>query len=114
MDDYFGFLFSPEYNLLDAIRYVRGVSLSQGILIPEERKENITSIIDRFELPCFFVMGKYDYMTSVNAAEAYFNKIDAPVKEFVIFDKSAHYPQFEQEDLFADWLNNRWSELVKK
>lgn len=111
MDYYLGFLFGPEYNLLDVIRYLKGVSLSQSILMAEERKENITNIIDRLEIPCFFVMGKYDYMTSVNAAQTFFGEIEAPVKEFIIFDKSAHYPQFEQKEDFSDWLKKIWGEL---
>ncbi|KAB2334527.1 alpha/beta hydrolase [Cytobacillus depressus] len=114
MDYYLGFLFGPEYNFLDAIRFVKGVSITQSILLSEERKQHITSIIDRFEVPCFFVMGQYDYMTSVSAAQTYFAKIEAPVKEFIIFDESAHYPQFEQKELFANWLNETWRELDKK
>ncbi|MCJ8008156.1 alpha/beta fold hydrolase [Lederbergia wuyishanensis] len=110
MDYYLGFLFSSEYNFLDVVRYIKGVSLSQKILIPEERKLDITSIVDKLEIPCFIVMGNYDYMTSVNAARTYFNEIEAPVKDFVIFDESAHYPQFEQKELFADWLNKTWEE----
>ncbi len=35
-DYYTGFLFNPEYNLLDVIRYLKGVSLSQEILLEEE------------------------------------------------------------------------------
>ncbi|MBS4197339.1 alpha/beta fold hydrolase [Lederbergia citri] len=111
MDYYLGFLFSPEYNLLDVIRYIKGVSLSQKILIPEEREHDITSIVDKLDIPCFIVMGNFDYMTSVNAAKTYFHQIEAPVKDFIIFDKSAHYPQFEQKELFADWLHYTWKEF---
>ncbi|MNR60826.1 hypothetical protein D3C85_1824100 [compost metagenome] len=50
-------------------------------------------------------MGQYDYMTSVHAAREYFNVLEAPKKDFVIFEKSAHYPQFEEKELFANWLN---------
>jgi len=111
-DYYTGFLFQPEYNLLDVIRYLRGVSLSQKILLEEESKNNITSIVDRLDIPFYFVMGQYDYMTSVNAAREYFDVLEAPKKDFIIFEKSAHYPQFEEKELFAEWLNKTWSELA--
>ncbi|MFC0216500.1 alpha/beta fold hydrolase [Paenibacillus chartarius] len=111
MDYYAGFLLNREYNLLDVFRYVRGVSLSQDILIAEEKNRNITEIVTRLEIPAYFVMGQYDYMTSVRAARAYFTTIQAPVKDFVVFDQSAHYPQFEEEERFADWLNQTSSEL---
>ncbi|MHC0037992.1 alpha/beta fold hydrolase [Pseudoneobacillus sp. C159] len=110
MDYYLGFLLNREYNLLDIIRYVRGVTISQKILLPEERKHNITSI-KKLELPVYFVMGEYDYMTSTNAAKTYFERIEAPIKDFVQFEHSAHYPQFEEKELFAEWLNQTWSEL---
>jgi L-proline amide hydrolase len=62
-------------------------------------------------IPVYFVMGQYDYMTSVNAAIEYFEVLEAPKKEFVIFEKSAHYPQFEEEELFVEWLEETWSQL---
>lgn len=111
-DYYTGFLLNPEYNLLDVIRYLKGVTLSQAVLLQEEVKHNITTLVDKVEVPVYFVMGQYDYMTSVNAAREYFEALEVPKKEFVIFEKSAHYPQFEEETLFADWLNKTWSQLV--
>ncbi|WP_066073616.1 hypothetical protein [Neobacillus soli] len=50
-------------------------------------------------------------MTSVNAAKDYLNKVEAPLKDFVVFDQSAHYPQFEEKEQFADWLNKTWAVL---
>ena len=47
-------------------------------------------------------------MTSVNAARAYFDVLKAPKKDFVIFHKSAHYPQFEEKELFDKWLNEKF------
>lgn len=111
MDYYKGFLFNPEYNLLDVIRYLRGVSVSQAILLKEETKNPITSVVNKLDIPCYFVMGEYDYMTSVNMAREYFNLLEAPIKNFVLFEKSAHYPQFEEKELFAEWMIRTWSEL---
>jgi len=105
MDYFLGFLFGPEYHGLDVIRYFKGISVSQDILLEEEAKTNIPRIVDRLDIPAYFVMGKYDYMTSVNAAKDYFDMLKAPVKDFVLFEKSAHYPQFEEKERFAEWLN---------
>ena len=49
-------------------------------------------------------MGKYDYMTSTNSAKAYYDNVKAPIKDFIVFEKSAHYPQFEEKIVFVDWL----------
>ena len=33
------------------------------------------------------------------------------IKEFVVFEHSAHYPQFEEETFFADWLIKTWKKF---
>ncbi|MEK4661401.1 alpha/beta hydrolase [Priestia sp. FSL H7-0729] len=100
-----GFLFSPEYNGLDIIRFYSGIFSSQDILLREAFDQNVPDIVDHLEIPSYFVMGKYDYMTTANAARAYFDVFDAPIKDFIVFNESAHYPQFEEKDKFVKWLN---------
>ncbi|NEU31243.1 alpha/beta hydrolase [bacterium LRH843] len=111
MDYFNGFLTSPEYNLLDVVRYFKGISATQEILLEEEKENDITTIVDRLDIPLYFVMGKDDYMTSTNAAKVYYDTLDAPIKDFVVFEHSAHYPQFEEKTLFADWLIKTWKGL---
>lgn len=111
MDYYKGFLLNPEYNLLDVIRFLKGISVSQNVLLAEEAQHNITTIVDKINIPCYFVMGKFDYMTSVRAAKEYYEALEAPMKKFVLFEQSAHYPQFEEKELFAEWLNTTWKQL---
>lgn len=50
-------------------------------------------------------MGKYDYMTSSNAAKKYFDTIAAEHKNFITFETSAHYPQFEEKEKFNEWMS---------
>ncbi|RKN84025.1 alpha/beta fold hydrolase [Paenibacillus ginsengarvi] len=104
MDYYNGFLFGTEYNLLDVIRYVKGVKLSQSVLLKEESKAPMPTVVSRIDIPLYFVMGQYDYMTSTRAAKRYFDDLQAPDKQFVVFERSAHYPQFEENERFALWL----------
>ena len=113
MDYYIGFVTNPEYNLLDVIRYIKGISATQGILLSEEKENDITSIVSSLDIPFYFVMGKYDYMTSTNSAKAYYDHVKAPIKDFIVFEKSAHYPQFEEKIVFVDWLIQTWKNLEK-
>lgn len=99
-----GFLFNPEYNGLDIIRYYTGVLGSQEILLREALNQNLPDIVDHLEIPTYFVMGKYDYMTTANEARDYFDVFDAPIKDFIVFNESAHYPQFEEKEKFVQWL----------
>ncbi|MOA37027.1 Alpha/beta hydrolase family protein [compost metagenome] len=99
-----GLLFGPEYNLLDRIRYYRSVSYVQETLIQQALQKPLPAIITKLDLPVYFIMGQYDYMTSAKAAKAYFDQIDAKKKEFITYDQSAHYPQFEEKEKFAKWM----------
>ncbi|MEK4273676.1 alpha/beta fold hydrolase [Paenibacillus sp. FSL R7-0026] len=100
-----GFLFNPEYNGLDMIRFYTGMFSSQDILLKEAFDQNLPDIVDHLEIPTYFVTGKYDYMTTANAARDYFDVLDAPIKDFIVFNESAHYPQFEEKEKFVKWLN---------
>ncbi|MGE8035835.1 alpha/beta fold hydrolase [Lysinibacillus sp. NPDC093692] len=97
-------LFSREYNLLDVIRYNYGLSYSQKTLLEETIKNPLPTKVNKLELPCYFVMGKYDYQTSSNAAKNYFDIIEADKKEFIAYEQSAHYPQFEEKEKFYEWM----------
>lgn len=50
---------------------------------------------------------KYDGMTSPEIAEKYLcNMTGEGTKEFILFDESAHYPQFEEEEKFYQWMKD--------
>ncbi|WP_340029803.1 alpha/beta hydrolase [Paenibacillus sp. FSL H7-0940] len=100
-----GFLLNPEYNGLDMIRFYSGMFSSQDILLREAFDQNLPDIVNHLEIPTYFVTGKYDYMTTANAARDYFDVLDAPIKDFIVFNESAHYPQLEEKEKFVKWLN---------
>jgi pimeloyl-ACP methyl ester carboxylesterase len=102
--DNMGMLLSSEYNLLDVIRYNYGLTFSQNILLKDLTENPLPAIVTKLEVPVYFIMGKYDYMTSSNAAIKYFDMIEADKKEFISFEESAHYPQFEEEEKFYEWM----------
>ncbi|MFF2888722.1 alpha/beta fold hydrolase [Paenibacillus sp. NPDC057967] len=109
-DYYEGFLLKPEYNGLDVLRYVRGIAQTQSGLLAEESAHPLPEVVRELAIPCYFVMGAYDYMTSVDAAQSYFDLLDAPNKQFIVFEQSAHYPQFEEKERFAEWMADTFLE----
>ncbi len=100
-----GIILSPEYNFFDIIRFGKGRSISNKTLWTELMEHKLPDEVTELKTPCYFVMGKYDYLTPVKTAKAYFDTITAPLKEFIIFDESAHYPQFEEKQKFYEWIN---------
>lgn len=99
-----GILFNPEYNFMDAIRYSLGIAKFQDSLMNEQSASPITRLVQSVDVPIYFIMGQYDHMTSVKAAREYFDILDAPQKEFIIYENSAHYPQLEEKETFDQWM----------
>lgn len=101
------FLFGAEYNLLDAVRFYIASIKYQDTLIGEVLSNPITDIVKEINIPVYFVMGQYDGMTSPEVAENYLYSIEGEgTKEFILFEESAHYPQFEEEEKFYQWMKS--------
>ena len=106
-----GFVFGPEYNLTDMIRFYTASIKYQDALVTVGLEHPITKEVTKLNLPVYFVMGAYDGMTAPETAEAYLQSITGNgVKEFVLFEESAHYPQFEEEEKFARWTTEVFGE----
>lgn len=106
-DYLYGFLFGTEYNLLDAIRFYTASIKYQDNLIVEATNNPITELVTEINVPVYFVMGKYDGMTSPESAKKYLDNITGEgTKEIVLFEESAHYPQFEEEQEFHEWMKD--------
>lgn len=104
-DYYEGFLLRSEYNLLDAVRFFTALIKYQDALTMETVNHPVSDIVTEIDVPVYFVMGKYDGMTSPEAAEEYLNHISGnETREMVIFENSAHYPQFEETEKFSEWM----------
>lgn len=102
-----GFILGTEYNLLDAIRFYSASMKYQNALIKEALDNPITDLVTEINVPVYFVMGKYDGMTSPEIAEKYLcNMTGEGTKEFILFNESAHYPQFEEEERFYQWMKD--------
>jgi pimeloyl-ACP methyl ester carboxylesterase len=59
-------------------------------------KSDLSVDIPAVSIPVYFFHGIYDLTCSYDVAKSYFEKLDAPVKEFFTFEKSAHSPIFEE------------------
>lgn len=100
-----GFILGSEYNLFDAIRFYTASIKYQDSLVMEALNNPISDIVTEIDVPVYFVMGKYDCMTSPEAADKYLNELEGKAtQELVIFENSAHYPQFEEKEEFYNWM----------
>ena len=53
-----------------------------------------------FKIPVYFFAGKYDYATSSEVVNEYFNTIKAPEKKLFWFEHSGHSPNWEEPKLY--------------
>lgn len=100
-------LSAPEYSLADDFGYFKSQLSSLQILIPQIMKIDLTQLGPDFRVPIFFFEGARDPYCRPSMVRDYFQKINAPEKEFVSFDDSGHFPFFEQKQRFADELFQR-------
>jgi pimeloyl-ACP methyl ester carboxylesterase len=95
-------LMATEYSLFDALNVAKGPQLYSKHMKYDIVPEAEIGTISTFEMPVTLVMGRADMVTPVGLARAYFDKLTAPKKNFVEFDRSAHFPYFEEPERFAE------------
>ena len=65
-------------------------------------KELLIDSVIKIDVPIYFMHGVDDLIVNYELTKTYFDKIEAPYKEFIVFDKSAHLPPFEEADRFNE------------
>jgi pimeloyl-ACP methyl ester carboxylesterase len=85
-----------EYTLGEKLALWRGKFASDKLLWDKMIAMDLTKQIQKLDLPIYFFHGKYDYTVSYPLAKAYFDELQAPIKGFYTFERSAHSPMFEE------------------
>jgi len=58
----------------------------------------------KLEVPVYFVIGRHDYNVPFELARDYFDRLDAPRKQWIWFESSAHMPNFEEPEKFNKFM----------
>jgi proline iminopeptidase len=94
---------SPEANWRDLTAFAR----TDHFVAPMYREMSGLAFDKanlKFEAPIFLLSGRYDHRTDAALAENYLDRISAPQKAFVWFERSAHSPPFEEPAAFNAWV----------
>jgi pimeloyl-ACP methyl ester carboxylesterase len=94
-------LLAPEYSLSDVMKVKEGSSFSSANIKRDLIKPPLMEGVDAFAVPVYFMMGEHDMVTPVPLAREYFDRLEAPKKEWIAFGASAHFPFFEEPEKFA-------------
>lgn len=95
---------SPDYSTADVIRTVRGITATQASLLPELATIDLARTVPRLEVPIVMVQGRHDQVAPGEAAQRYASSLQAPSKQLVWFENSAHTPHLEKPAKFRDLL----------
>lgn len=101
LDLVFTSLKAPEVSWPDVIAFVRGTSVSMKALWPTAQAFDANTSYPRLDVPVFFLLGRHDRQVSSALAAEYFERLHAPHKELIWFERSAHSPPFEEPDRFT-------------
>jgi pimeloyl-ACP methyl ester carboxylesterase len=84
------------YTLTEKINVWRGKLWSRPFFWDELLRDDLATRLTVFELPIYFLAGRHDFTANAELSRAYFDRIQAPVKGFYLFENSAHSPLFEE------------------
>jgi proline iminopeptidase len=100
----FSLLRSPDYSLADTVRTFRGITAAQAALGPELAALDLTHALTRLDSPIVMVQGRHDQVAPASSAERYAELLEAPSKQLVWFEHSAHMPHLEEPERFRGVL----------
>jgi pimeloyl-ACP methyl ester carboxylesterase len=99
---------APNFSLRDILNRARGFeriptwSLYQAML-----STDLSSLGSTFKVPVFFFQGAQDEVTEASLVQEYFDKVDAPHKEIVLFEGEGHFVVLTQPGKFLKELDTR-------
>lgn len=94
-------LFSAEYGIWDQINFFRGITGTFGHVYPQLYSIDLRKDYVRIDVPVYFFIGRHDLNAPVSLADAYYDALQAPEKELVWFEHSAHSPWINEADAFV-------------
>jgi pimeloyl-ACP methyl ester carboxylesterase len=93
---------APEYTLRDALAVPKGVTFTHHHLRYDAISGDLADAVPRLGLPVYFFTGRHDYTAPFVNTEEYAERLQAPRKQLVWFEESAHFPFLEEPERFTD------------
>lgn len=103
---------SPDYSAGDVLRTVRGITATQAALLPELATLDLVTSVPRLDVPVVMVQGRLDQVAPGDAAQRYASALEAPSKELVWFENSAHTPHLEESEKYRELLTRVRADLL--
>jgi proline iminopeptidase len=85
---------SPDYSDEDLAR--AGLATASILRLLPQLLSFSVKAVTRLACPVFIFAGRFDHATPSQVAQAWFDKLEAPAKKLVWFERSAHMVQYEE------------------
>lgn len=96
-----GNLFVPENTLMDRVNGLRSFLDVFSVLYPQIQDVDFRRDVTRLETPVYVVLGAHEAHGRAVLAREWFEMLEAPSKELVVFEHSGRRPLFEEPGAFA-------------
>ena len=104
-------LFFREYSFADKVNLWRAKARSGLSVISDEiLTTDLSQKIGRLDVPFYVFHGSMDYTVSYALSKAYCERVQAPIKGFYTFARSAHSPLFEEPQKMIQIISQRRAE----
>jgi pimeloyl-ACP methyl ester carboxylesterase len=97
-------LFSKYYGVGGLLKTLKGMTVCTDALLPEFNNLNMFEKVPCVPVPVHFIQGKLDAVAPPDKGREYFEQLNAKQKSFSLFEKSAHLPQYEEPEKFANLI----------
>lgn len=98
---------SKEFSLTDKIGLAKGYKKCLTYMWPSTIQCDFTQECTRFEMPYYIFQGRHDNNTPSALVQSYFDSIQAPDKELIWFEHSAHGPMAEEPEKYKKLLREK-------
>jgi pimeloyl-ACP methyl ester carboxylesterase len=103
-----------DANLRDTVRFVRGAMLSLRCLEEQQMQIDFLSQPPELRVPVYFCCGRRDYNVPFELVVELCEKLQAPRKEVVWFERSGHLPNLEEPGAFARFCGRMRAEVLSR
>jgi proline iminopeptidase len=91
---------TPEYGLVAKRNVFAGLLDTYAIMYPQLAELDLRQEVPRLEVPVYLVQGELEAPGRDDLARAWFEMLEAPVKELVVLDGTDHVPHYQAPDAF--------------
>jgi pimeloyl-ACP methyl ester carboxylesterase len=98
---------SVEYAWPEKLRFPLAADRAFSMLLPDLIATDLSISVPAIQVPVYFAVGRFDYMAPAQVSRAYFDRLVAPRKQWISFENSAHFPQWEEVEKFHDLLSKK-------